>query len=288
VTQVKAIACELPGKRGVPLSRFSLSEITREVIDTGIIEKVSAISIWRFLHEDAIKPWRHRMWVFPRDPDFVEKAQPVLDLYQRTYKGRALRPDEYVLCADEKTSIQARLRLHESLPPGKDRPMLVEHEYDRCGALSYLAAWDVHQAKIFGRCEEKTGIEPFNRLITQVMSQMPYCKAKRVFLIMDNGSSHRGQACIDRLQEAYPNLVPVHLPVHASWLNQVEIYFSIVQRKVLTPNDFDSLQAVEDRLLAFQERYQQVAKPFNWKFTHDDLIELMDKLSDYEPFRLSA
>ncbi len=228
------------------------------------------------------------MWIFPRDPDFVEKAQPVLDLYQRSFQGRALRPDEYVICADEKTSIQARHRLHETLPPGKDQPMLVEYEYERRGALAYLAAWDVHQARVFGRCEEKTGIVPFNRLIEQVMSQEPYCYARRVFLIIDNGSSHRGQACIDRLQQAFPTLVPIHLPVHASWLNQIEIYFSIVQRKLLTPNDFVSLDAVEERLLAFQERYEENAKPFSWKFTHDDLLKLMEKLEEYEPLKLSA
>ena len=228
------------------------------------------------------------MWIFPRAPDFVEKAQPVLDLYQRSFQGRALRPDEYVICADEKTSIQARQRIHETLPPGKDRPMLVEYEYERRGALAYLAAWDVHQARVFGRCEEKTGIVPFNRLIEQVMSQEPYCYARRVFLIIDNGSSHRGQACIDRLQQAFPTLVPIHLPVHASWLNQIEIYFSIVQRKLLTPNDFVSLDAVEERLLAFQERYEENAKPFSWKFTHDDLLKLMEKLEEYEPLKLSA
>ncbi len=288
MTQVKALACELPSQRGVPLSRFSLREITREVIDRGIIEKVSPASIWRWLHDDALRPWQHRMWIFPRDPDFVEKATPVLDLYQRAFQGHLLRPDEYVLCADEKTSIQARLRLHETRPPGKGRPMRVEHEYERKGALAYLAAWDVHQARIIGRCEEKTGIEPFQRLIAQVMRQAPYCAARRVFLIVDNGSSHRGQACLDRLQYAFPTLVPVHLPIHASWLNQIEIYFSIVQRKVLTPNEFDSLNAVEDRLLAFQERYEKVAHPFDWKFTRDDLIALMDKLSDDEPVKMSA
>ena len=288
VAQVKALACELPSESGVPLSRFSISEITREVIDRGLIEQVSPTSVWRWLHNDALRPWQHRMWIFPRDPFFVEKAQRVLDLYQRIFQGHPLGPDEYVLCADEKTSIQARFRLHETVPPSPGRPMLVEYEYERRGALAYLAAWDVHQARVFGRCESKTGIEPFHRLVEQLMSQPPYCSARRVFLIIDNGSSHRGQACIDRLQKAFPTLVPVHLPVHASWLNQIEIYFSIVQRKVLTPNHFDSLKAVQDRLLAFQQRYEKVARPFDWKFNRHDLIELMDQLEEYEPFKMAA
>ena len=124
-----------------------------------------------------------------------------------------------------------------------------------------------------------TGIEPFGKLVQQVMEQEPYRSAQRVFWIMDNGSSHRGQTCVDRLQTAYPTIVPVHLPIHASWLNQIELYFSIVQRKVLTPNDFPSLSAVAERLLQFGERYEQMAKPFEWKFKRDDLSKLMAKLS---------
>jgi hypothetical protein len=154
----------------------------------------------------------------------------------------------------------------------------VEHEYTRGGAWAYLAALDVHRAQLFGRCEATTGIAPFERLVTQVMTQPPYRDARRVFWIMDNGSSHRGTPCIRRLQAAYPTLVPVHGPVHASWLNQIEIYFSIVQRKVLTPNDFTSLAEVEARLLGFQEYYQNIAQPFAWDFTRADLADLMKKL----------
>lgn len=279
---MKALACELPTNSDVPLSRYSTSEIAREVMHRGGVENVSFSSIWRWLNEDALRPWRHRMWIFPRDPDFEEKAARVLDLYQGIWQGQLLGPDEYVLSADEKTSIQARCRIHETVPITCNHPMLIEHEYERRGALAHLAAWDVHRAKLFGRCEPKTGIAPFNRLLAQVMCQAPYASAKRVFLIIDNGSSHRGQACVQRLQDTWPNLVPVHLPIHASWLNQIEIYFSIVQRKVLTPNDFDSLLAVEDRLLAFQDRYEEIAKPFAWKFTHQDLIQFLDRLAGYK------
>ena len=157
--------------------------------------------------------------------------------------------------------------------------MKVEHEYERLGALNYIAAWDVRQAKIFGRCEPKTGIQPFDGLVNDVMTQRPYASARRVFWIVDNGSSHRGQAAIQRLKAKWPKLVLVHLPVHASWLNQIEIYFSILQRKVLTPNDFDSLKILVQRIIAFQDRYEQTAKPFEWKFTKDDLSKMMKKLS---------
>lgn len=201
----------------------------------------------------------------------------MLDLYARRFDGKPLRPDEYVLSADEKTSIQARIRKHDTLPPASKQPMRVEHEYTRGGALAYLAAWDVHRAKVFGRCEDTSGIEPFNRLVDQVMTTEPYASARRVFWVVDNGSSHRGQASINRLEGRWPTLRLIHLPIHASWLNQVEILFSVVQRKVVAPNDFADLAAVEDRLLAFQDHYEQIATPFEWKFTKNDLNALLKR-----------
>ena len=119
--------------------------------------------------------------------------------------------------------------------------MQVSHDYHRGGALAYLAAYDVHRAKIHGRCEATTGIEPSTALVEQVMTTEPYVSADRVFWVVDNGSSHRGQKAIDRLAERFPNAVMVHTPVHASWLNQVEVYLSIIPRKALSPNDFAGL-----------------------------------------------
>ena len=281
--EVKALACNLPRESGVPLSRFSSSEIAFEGVKRGFVAQISGTTIWRWLSEDAIRPWNHRSWIFPRAPDFREKAERVLDLYQGIWEGQSLGNDEYVVSADEKTSIQARSRKHAVIPPGPGKLMRVEHEYERKGALAYLAALDVRRAKVFGRCEAKSGIKPFDRLVEQVMSQEPYRSAKRVFWIIDNGSSHRGERCVRRLQKAWPNIVPVHLPVHASWLNQIEIYFSVVQRKVLTPNDFCSLKMVTDRILQFQERYELMAKPFEWKFTRQDLAKLMSKLPSQAP-----
>lgn len=156
--------------------------------------------------------------------------------------------------------------------------MKVEHEYKRCGAWAYLAALDVHRVKLFGRCEPKTGIAPFDRLVEQVMTQPPYNDAKRVFWIVDNGSAHRGPKSTARLQDRYKNLLLVHGPVHASWLNQIEIYFSVLQRKALTPNNFQSLIELQQRLMNFQAYYEQIAKPFEWKFTRRDLNELLNKI----------
>lgn len=279
IIEVKALACELPRKMGIPLSRFSITELQREVVERGIVAKVSGMTLWRWLNEDAIKPWRYRSWIFPRDPEFSHKAGQVLDLYEGFWQGRSLSRRDYVISADEKTSIQARKRKHDTLGPRPGQVMHIEHEYQRKGAWAYLAAWDTRRAKIFGRLEEKNGIGPFDRLVSQVMSQEPYVSAERVFWIMDNCSCHRGEHSVKRLQRQWPNIVPVHLPIHASWLNQIEIYFSIVTRKVLTPNDFSSLLEVKERLFGFQERYQKVAKPFEWKFTRADLDRLCARLS---------
>ena len=262
----------------MPISRWSTSDLGREVRQSGIVATISDSTIWRWLNEDAIRPWQHRTWIFPRDPLFAVKAGRILDLYERFWEGSPLRKNEFVISADEKTSIQARKRRHCTSPTQPGIAMKVEHEYKRCGAWTYLAALDVHRAKVFGRCERKSGIAPFDRLVEDVMSQSPYNKARRVFWIVDNGSSHRGERAVERLQSRYRNLVLVHAPIHASWLNQVEIYFSIIQRKVLTPNDFASLQELEERLLYFQDYYEQIAAPFEWKFTRDDLTVLLNKI----------
>jgi hypothetical protein len=277
VVQVKALACERPATLGLPLSRLSVADVAQQVRQSGLVATISDSTVWRWLHADAIRPWQHRCWIFPRDPLFAIKAGRILDLYQRRWQGKLLRDDEFVLSTDEKTSIQARARIHPTLPPQPGMAMRVEHEYVRCGAWAYLAALDVHRAKVFGRCERKTGIAPFERLVDHVMRQPPYNQARRVFWVMDNGSSHRGARCVARLQAKHPRLVPVHGPIHASWLNQIEIYFSIIQRKVLTPNDFPTLAAVKQRLLAFQTRYETTAQPFAWKFTRHDLARLLNK-----------
>ncbi|MBV9324957.1 MAG: IS630 family transposase [Chloroflexi bacterium] len=273
---VVALACSRPGERDVPLSRYSLSELTTEVANQLKVEHTELLApsrsaIWRVLIRDALRPWRYRSWIFPRDAHFLELAGPVLDLYACRWQGQPLWADEYVLSADEKTSIQVRRRCHPSLPNGPHQAIRIEHEYERAGVTQYLAAWDVHRAVVFGRCEPKTGKAAFARLVDDVMSQEPYRSARRVFWIVDNGSSHRGERAADELSARHPRIVIVHTPVHASWLNQIEIYFSIIQRKVLTPNDCTSLQELEHRIIEFGRRYSALDKPFAWCFTRQDL-----------------
>jgi transposase len=283
VAQVKALACTPPKDSGLPLSKWSCPELAAQAVSSGVCENISSSTVRRWLSEDALKPWQYQSWIFITDPNFAVKAQKVLDLYARKWGGKPLGRNDYVISADEKTSIQARCRCHPTLPPGKARTMRVNHDYHRRGAIAYLAAYDVHRAKTFGRCEDTTGIVPFARLVEQVMTQEPYKSADRVFWVVDNGSSHRGQAAINRLTEQFSNAIMVHTPVHASWLNQVEIFFSIVQRKVVSPNDFDDLDVVVERLAAFETRYNQAAKPFKWKFTSTDLADFLDRLDRHRP-----
>lgn len=266
----------------MPLGCFSRTELHRLVVERGLSE-ASASTIWRWLHDDALKPWQQRSWIFIRDPAFAAKAGRVLDLYQRRFQGRRLRPDEYVICADEKSQLQALGRKHATQPPAPGRPARFEFDYKRNGTLAYLAAWDVHHANLFDRVEAKTGIEPFGRLVDDVMTVEPYASARTVYWIVDNGSSHAGDASIERMQEQWKNARLIHLPIHASWLNQIELYFSIVQRKALTPNDFGSLDELTERLLRFGEHYRQIAQPFEWTFTRTDLDRLLAKIDAHEP-----
>jgi transposase len=282
VAEVKAMACEMPAASGTPLARWTCPELARHAAASGIAPAPSPSTVRRWLADDAIRSWQHRSWIFPRDPRFALKASRVLDLYQREWEGQALGDDEYVLSADEKPGVQARMRIHLPLPPGPGRPMRAENEYHRFGTLAYLAAYDVHRARVFGRCEPSTGIKPFTALVDQVMTAEPYASARRVFWVVDSGASHKNWAAAARLSDAYPNARMVHLPVHASWLNQVEIYFSVIQRKLLAPDDFEGLDELAEQILAFEQHCNAAARPFDWKFTRTDLNKLLARVRQHD------
>ncbi len=280
IAQIKAIACEKPSELQLPLSRFSLADIMVWIKQAEVVSAISLSSVWRLLHQAALRPWYYRGWLFPRDRAFAAKAGVILDLYQRCWQGAALGPDDYVISADEKSGLQILARLHATVPPAAGHAGHYEFEYVRHGTLAYLAALDVFSGQVFGRIEATTGIEPFGRLVDQVMQQAPYCAAHRVFWLVDGGSSHHPNTSPARLQGCYPNITVVHMPTHASWLNQIEIYFSILQRKALTPMDADHRLKLAERILCFQEYYDRTAKPFNWKFTRHDLQERLRAMSD--------
>jgi transposase len=271
VAEVKAMACEPPEQRNVPLSRWSSAELAAQAVAEGLTVSVSASTVRRWLHDDAIKPWQHRSWIFPRDRDFAAKAARVLDLYARIWNGTELGCDEYVISADEKSQLQALRRRHPELPPGPGRARRVEFEYRRGGTLAYFGAYDVHRAHLIGTIAPSTGIAPFAELVAKVMTIEPYASARRVFWVVDNGSSHAGAVSIARMRESWPTAELVHLPVHASWLNQIEIVFSIIGRKVIHPADFADLDALATRLTDFEPRFNATATPFDWRFGRAEL-----------------
>lgn len=252
-----------------------------------LVESISSSTVRRWLHTAAIKPWRFRSWIFPRDPDFARKAARVLDLYGRVLDGVPLGPDDYVISADEKSQLQALRRCHPGHPGGPGRLAKVEFEYERGGTLAYMGAYDVHAARLVGSVAEKTGIVPFMELVERVMTTEPYASASHVYWVVDNGCSHNGQRSIDRMTAAWPNAHLVHLPVHASWINQIEIVFSIIQRKVIKPADFADLAEMADRLRRFEERYNATARPFDWRFSSRDLAAMLERL-EVAPSHIAA
>lgn len=278
VAGIKALACEPPEQRQVPLSRWSSAELAGQAVREGLVPAISSSTVRRWLRADAIKPWRYRSWIFPRDPDFAAKAARVLDLYARIWDGVPLGPDDYVISADEKSQLQALRRCHPGRPPGPGQVAQVEFEYDRGGTLAYMGAYDVHRASLIGTVAPKTGIVPFMDLVAKVMTTEPYASARTVYWVVDNGSSHNGKRSVDRMVEAWPSARLVHLPVHASWLNQIEIVFSIIQRKVIKPADFADLDALGDRLRRFEDRYNESATPFDWRFSSADLTAMLERV----------
>jgi len=278
--RVIVIVCETLYKHELPLSRFSTTDLHRIVVKEEALANLSHGSLVRILAENVLKPWRYGYWLFPRDPDFVSKACVVLDLYAGFWEGQRLSPDEYLLSADEKT-IQVLKRCHPGLAAISGYEQRVEFEYERLGTVAYHAAWDVFQGQIFGRVAPNTCIATFNKLVDLVMTQEPYQDSARTFWIVDGGCAHHPNTFPARLQGMYPNAVAVLLPTHSSWLSQIEIYFSIVQRKVLTPMDVANEETLTERLLGFQDYYQETAKPFSWKFTAADLKKRLDALKDF-------
>lgn len=235
-------------------------------------------TVWRRLDTDALTPGQSQYGIFPRDPHCAAKAGPLRDLDAGGWPGQPLGPKDFLLRAEEKTSLPARVRCHPALPPGPGHVARVEHEYPRGGAVQYLAAWDGRRGYVTGRCEAQTGRVPFGRLVEPVLSPERYRSGERFFWIVDTGSAHRGPAALQRLRQFDARIMLVPTPLHASWLNQVEIYFAIVPRKVRTPNDFADLAAVRWRLARYEELCHRTPTPLRWKCNREQLMALLARL----------
>ncbi|MGI0071516.1 MAG: IS630 family transposase [Thermoplasmata archaeon] len=273
---VIAFACELPARRGLPLSRLSHADIARE-IRAEIPSAPSRSTIARWLRANSLRPWHYRYWKFPRDPHFQEQAEQVIDLYHRRWEGRHLGPNEYVLSADEKTCIQVLHRTHPTAAPSPGHAIRVEHEYSRGEPVLYLAAVDVARGKVIGDLPEANTKVTFYRFVDRVMAREPYRSAHRVYWVLDHGHSHHPATFGEWMAQRHPNALPVYTPTHSSWLNVIENYFSALTRKALTPNDFPTREALRERIQGFERWRNRAARPIRWRFDRPDLDHLMER-----------
>ena len=270
--RVTALACTLPRDSGKPLSRWSAGELARAVIQRGIVSNISASTVKRWLQAEQIKPWQYRSWQQPTDPRFLEKAIPILDLYERAQE--LSRKGHIIVCADEKTSIQARQATGGTMPAGPGQTLHVGDRYQRKGAVQLFAGLLVHRGETLARCFERKRFREFQVFLRMLFASL-WCKRIRgVHLILDNGSTHAPKQLAVWLRSLGLRFdVRLHwLPVHASWLDQIEIVFSVLQRKVLMPNDFGSPRHVERRILTFFAERNRTARPIHWSYTSKQLM----------------
>lgn len=255
------MACERPDLAGRSLSQWDCTELARQLVESGLVASVSHETVRRILSEHQLKPWRHHMWISPRRPrdaEFYACVQGLVDLYTC-----ALPENEVVLCLDEKTSLQPRPRLHPTLPalPG-NVPNRVEHEYRRAGALNLFAAFDTRSGRVYGQCYGRKRQAEFIAFLEHLDREIP-ATVTTIHIVCDNVSTHHGKKVRAWLAE-HPRFRFHFTPPYCSWTNQVEQWFSILQRKRFRVADFESLDHLRAKTLAFITEWNQHAHPFNW------------------------
>jgi transposase len=254
------MACERPDDRGRSLSLWDCRELARQLVAEGVVSSISPETVRRILEHHHLKPWRQHLWLspeVPRDAVFAAAVREISDLYTRP-----LRADEMVLCVDEKTSLQPRPRKSPTLAARPKRPVRVEHEYGRCGALNLFAALDTRTGKVYGMTAERKRQVEFIAFLEQLDREIP-ASITTIHVVLDNLRMHKGKQ-VQAWLAKHPRFVFHHPPVHCSWMNQVEQWFSILQRKRLRIADFADKAALAERLQAYIREWNQVAHPFNW------------------------
>ncbi len=257
---VVKLACERPDQFGRSLSQWSCSELARQLEADGIVSSISLETVRRILQSHKLRPWRSHLWIsprVPRDQHFAQQVQLLVDLYTRR-----LADWERVLCVDEKTNLQPRPRLAPTLPSLPKLSTRVEHEYKRAGALHLFAAFDTRTGKVTALTAVRKRQGEFIALLTQLDEQLP-ASVRRVFLVLDNSSVHHGKQTQHWLA-LHPRFVCSFLPTHCSWMNQIEQWFSILQRKRLQISDFSDLHHLAECLMVFVTEWNAHAHPFNW------------------------
>src|SRR6516162_6649229 len=268
---VVKIACERPDDVGRSLSHWDCAELARELVSDRVVDSISPQTVQRILSSHKLKPWRKHLWLssdVPRDAEFCKRVKNICTLYTRK-----LASHEMVLCVDEKTSLQPRTRQSPTLPARPEMPVGVEHEYERKGALNLFAAFDTRTGKVYAHTAERKRQKEFIEFLTKLDREIPKCFTK-IHLVMDNLRMHTGKQ-VQVWLEQHPRFKFHHPPVHCSWMNQVEQWFSILQRKRLAFPDFADKAHLAERLHSFVAEWNEHAHPFNW--TKKSVAKIMAK-----------
>jgi transposase len=282
---IVALATQPPRQQGHPVTHWSMTDLSRAVVQKGIADSICSATIWRLLDQAAIKPHRWHYWLSSPDPDFYHKMHDIVELYLNALE--MYQRGEILLSVDEKTSIQALKRKYPHKPTMPGRIELIEHEYKRHGTCCLTASFEVATGGVMGMLTPNRPAEVFAEFIQWVCEY--YCDAQTIHIVLDNLNTHYheltcqvvAQACDCQLPEiktgrqrkeflAEPaKRVVFHFtPTHASWLNQIEIWFSVLTRKVIRRGDFSSVDDLEDKLIEFIEYHNEyLAKPYKWTYT---------------------
>jgi hypothetical protein len=282
--QVTATACSLPRTHGVPLARWSRAELARRVAAACPGSGVSTSTIGRWLRAERLRPWRYRMWQHIHEPStFLERARPILQLYETAQT--LLACTTWVVCVDEKTSIQAREAEMAPRASRSGHPLRQSPRYRRRGARHLIAGLSVADGEVIGCCTPRKRFVDFQSFIRTVLVREAQRRGvQRVALIVDNGPTHAPKQLETWLSEqaavqGWGVTVQVYwLPKNASWLDQIEIWFSVLQRKLLQPNHFSSTTELEQAIADFIAYYNQTAKPIKWSYTVDKLERKLGSL----------
>lgn len=271
--QATALACSLPRAHGLPLARWSCAEIARQLVHLGQVTSIAVSTVWRMLRADRLKPWQYHSWHHILDPQaFLTKARPILHLYEHV---QALWAEgTWAVAVDEKTSIQAREAEWGPRPAAPQAPLQMSPRYRRRGALHLFAGLSVVDGEVIGDCRQRRRFVDFQDfLLKSIIPAALQRGVKTLALILDGGSTHAPKRFETWLaQQAstldWPFKVQVHwLPTGASWLNQIELWFSVLQRKVLQPNHFEGTEPLAETVLAFIRRCNEMPKPIRWSYT---------------------
>lgn len=254
------IACETPDKLGASLSQWDCVELARKLIDDGVVESISPQTVGRILQNHKLKPWRHHLWLSPktpRDQAFANTVGEIVALYTRK-----LAPWEMVLCVDEKTSLQPRTRTQQTLGAKPGLPIRLEAEYKRKGALNLFAGFDTRTGMVYASTAERKRQVEFIAFLEHLDKEIPHAITS-IHILLDNLRMHKGKQ-VQAWLVKHPRFIFHFTPVHCSWMNQVEQWFSILQRKRLRIADFADKSQLADRLMAFVALWNKRAHPFNW------------------------